>query len=182
MGTSFSVGGPWTLTPVPQREGVVFEMLDKDFNTLIFFYDGPTEKEIQGLQTGRMQMGYYARGSVIFLVFRIDGIGGWMDAPLSIRRYRRPPEDFGLDEEFGPDHGMPFFLFLIDRNDGLIKAMRFITASHRFSAGFRRELLKQYQEPYSDEIYFAEIDSVYRNLTNDDLVKRAENMFKNGDR
>ncbi len=180
--TKISVGEEWSLTPIPDREGVIFELLDKDFPVLLFFYDGPTAKELQGLQNGKIKMGYYCRGSVLFLIFHIDGAGGWMDAPLSIRRYERPPEDFGLNEEYAPDQGLPFYFFLIDRNTKNVEAMRFITASHRFSVGFRTELHKQYSQPYSNSLYYAEIDSVYRNIPIKELVKRAENMFTAGER
>lgn len=180
--TKISVGEEWSLTPIPDREGVIFELLDKDFPVLLFFYDGPTLREIQGIQSGKIKIGYYCRGSVLFLIFHIDGAGGWMDAPLSIRRYGKPPEYFGLDEEFAPNQGLPFHIFLINRDNGNVEAIRYIVASHRFSVGFQNELRKQYDAPYSNSLYFAEIDSVYRTLPIDELAKRAENMFTAGNK
>ena len=180
--TLFHVGMDWTFTPVPFMEGVIFEMPDKDFAGVYFFYDGVSDREAECFTKGKLRMGYFCRGCVLYLVLKIEGVSGWVNAPFAIRKYDHLNIDFELDKPLEPGMGVPFHLFLINRHDKTLKAMRFITASRRFSEGFRKALRLQLDIPFSDEIYEAEVSSVFRSMTEQELAKRAEGMFWAGEK
>lgn len=142
---------------------------------LTMYMDRSTAKEISDAKTGKLRIGYYVRGCVLFLVFMLGNT--WMDAPFSIRRRDGRGETFDFSEEILADQGLMMQLYLVDRADATVKAIRMIGSSHSFAVGLRSEILKQLEQPFNDAAYNQTIDEVYNSLSSDDLAKRADNIF-----
>ncbi len=67
-------------------EGVMFEYT-KSGPILIIAMRNPTSGEIEAAKSGKLEMALYELKPVIFILVKIKGMGGWMDAPFSIRMY-----------------------------------------------------------------------------------------------
>lgn len=167
------VGKAWTATAIPPQEGVYFEMTQSGALLLLVF-DNPTPKEIESAKTGTIQMGYYVRDSVLFVVIKIGSMP-WMDAPFSIRRYDSLTTDLS---DITTDKGLGIQISLIDRVSGILHSIRLIGASNRFTVGFCKEVSMQLKKPFNELLYTRTIQSVYSELSSKQLAERAVNMFK----
>ena len=141
---------------------------------LTLYMDRPTEKEIKATQSGKVRMGYYVRGCVIFIVFMLGSI--WMDAPFSIRKHDGSGPEFDWSDSIGDDQGLLIQVSLVDRADSTVKSIRAISTSNAFAKGLRAEILKQLEQPFSDSMYDKIIDEVYGSLSSEDLAKRWEDF------
>ena len=175
---TMAVGKKWTHRNVPTQEGVYFETRESGAE-LIMAFDRPSKSEIKDTKLGKIQMGYYVRGPVIFIVCKIGSMP-WMDAPYSIRLYDKYDMDLSWIDDIVPsdDHvGFAITIQLIDIRTGILYAIRLIGASHKFSVGLRNEIRKQQTQKFSEENHDKIIKEVYSSLTSEDLARRAENMF-----
>jgi hypothetical protein len=170
------VGGKWRNGVTP-CDAPVFNYTPVGADLLLFF-SAPDKKEVDGARSGKIEMGYYIYKSVIFLVFKINGMGGWMDCPFSIRKYDGTGMSFDWSEDIGPDLGIGITIILVDRDNEQIKSIRMIGANHKFSVGLRNAIIKQMEMDYSESQYNQEINEVYKNLNSEDIAIRAENMFR----
>jgi len=168
-----AVGKEWPGT-IPMAEGAYFEM-ENSGPLLLMFFDRPTESEIADARRGKLQMGYYVHGSVIFLVYKLGSMP-WMDAPFSVRRYKNLIQDWS--DGIKPNEGISIQILLVDRVTGILHCIRFISSSNAFAKGFRREIMKQIEAPYSDTAYNTDINEIYNTMTSEDIARRAENMFR----
>ncbi len=171
-----SVGQSWTLSKIPDSEGIIFEIFGSH-PCLLLFFDHLTDEDIKKVNYGQLKMGYYFISPIIFIVCKIQDFSDWMDAPFSIRAYDDQELDFNLSEDFPQDEGMNINLFLIDRISQKLCAIRNFTTSHNFAAGFRHKCWEQLQEPFSMDLYQSVVSSAYMRLSPKDLGKRAENFF-----
>ena len=144
---------------------------------LLISFRNPSAQEIEGAKTGKLEMAFYESSPIIFLVAKIAGMGGWMDAPFSIRIYDGK-RSFDWSEEITEGHGLSLQIILIDINTNIIKAQRLIGASTQFSRGLRAAILRQLEQPFDHGSYQQKIDEVYKNFSSDDIAMRAECHFK----
>ena len=169
------VGGKWNGEVV--QDGCVFEYDDGGPFIKIFF-DRPTEKEIEAVRHGAVQMGYYVRENAIFVVVKFGG-QPWMDMPFNIRRYERlATSTLDLSLTFEGKEGLSILIMMVDSQDGTIKALRQIASSHRFAVGLIKEMVAQTSMPYNDMDFQMTINSVYEALMPEDIAARAEAMFR----
>ena len=169
------VGGKWNGEVV--QDGCVFEYDDGGPFIKIFF-DRPTEKEIEAVRHGAVQMGYYVRENAIFVVVKFGG-QPWMDMPFNIRRYERlDGKTIDLSLTVGENEGLSILIMLVDSNDTTIKALRQISSSNGFAVGLLKEMAAQATMPYNDMDYQRTINSVYETLMSEDIAQRAEKMFR----
>ena len=155
----WATGKEVTNLKMPLSDACVFEMSSEGVGNLIIFFARPVNSEIVGAQYGKIRLGYYVRDSVIFIVCKIDGLGDWMDAPFSIRKYKFDKVNFS--KFFTPSSGLPIAINLIDRKTAVLKARRLIDAHKRFSVGLVKEINKQYKESFSAEKYIEIVSETY---------------------
>lgn len=177
-----SVGDTLQLFKLLGQEGVFFEMREKSPELVLCFYD-PTDKEIQEIKKGQIKMGYFVYGSVIFIVVKF-GEMPWMDAPFSIRKYDGYPgfmpcaqTEVLLRLNDNNNMGAAITIKLVDIKSGVVKVIRVIGASNRFSRGFYKEVNRQYELPYSEMEYNLRIKNIYSRFSSKDLARNAENVF-----
>lgn len=159
------------------EEGVLFEYTTSG-PMLILSFPQPSKEEIEGVKTGKFEMGLYEKESCIFLSVKIQGCGGWMEAPFSIRKYDNQGIKFDWSEDIEEGKGVGLQLVLVDTNTNIIQSQRLIGTSTKFARRLREMILKQLEIPFSNVEYNKAIDDVYKNLSSDDIAKRAECMFR----
>lgn len=156
-------------------EGAIFEYTETG-PILILAFNNPTDKEIEGAKSGTIEMAYYESRPVLFVCVKIQGCGGWLDAPFSIRLYEN--KIFDWSEEISEGTGLAIQIILLDARTGIVKSQRLIGAATDFSRGLRAAITRQYEQPFSREAYNRQIDTVYRNYSSDDIAHRADSHFR----
>lgn len=170
-----AVGDKWTGETV--NDGCVFDY-DNGGPFIKMFFDRPTEKEIEDVRHGKLQMGYYVRDNAIFIVAKFGHIE-WVDMPFNVRRYERlAASELDLSLTFGEKEGLSILIMMVDSHDGTIKVLRQISSSHRFAVGLMKEMVAQTSMPYNDIDFQATVDSVYESLMPEDIAARADVMFR----
>lgn len=158
-------------------EGVMFEYT-KSGPMLIISMRNPTPGEIEAAKSGKLEMALYELKPVIFILVKIKGMGGWMDAPFSIRMYDSKGITFDWSEPINEGQGLAVHIVLVDANSGIVKAQRLIGTSTAFAKGLRAAIMRQYEEPFSVKDYNAAIDRVYSRYSSDDMAMRGEFYFR----
>ena len=131
-----AVGDKWTGETV--NDGCVFDY-DNGGPFIKMFFDRPTEKEIEDVRHGKLQMGYYVRDNAIFIVAKFGHIE-WVDMPFNVRRYERlAASELDLSLTFGEKEGLSILIMMVDSYDGTIKNLRQISSCYRFAVGLIQE-------------------------------------------
>lgn len=139
---------------------------------LIMFLERPTEKEIQQVKSGRLQIGFWYKDDVIFVLFKFGSLN-WMDAPYNV--HLSEPFTF---EEIVPNSGFGLHVFLVDAATGIIKAMRLIGLGTTFSIQLKKAIEKQKNAAFDESLYDKAIMRVYGNYSTNDMIKYADIIYK----
>lgn len=125
---------------------------------LVLYYASPSESEILGCRKGGTRFGLVAEGSAILLLYKIEGVGDWSDAPFNwhlIPEDRRqvPPKTMG-------DERAALQLLLVDAATGILKAARLVTWSPTFTEAIHDAIRRQATLGQAQG-FNAEIDRLY---------------------
>lgn len=153
------------------QEGVIFDF-QQGGPILYLFFNRPTEKEIEAIQKGKFQVGIYCRDEVIFILTKFESMS-WMDAPYSI--HLSQPFEF---ENITEGKGFGLTTLLVDSSTGILKAIRYSGLSTEFSRKLRNAIENQKSIPWDEKAYNQKINMVYGNYRTDDLVHRADIIYK----
>lgn len=158
-------------------EGVLFEYTQSG-PIMIIAFRSPKPAEIQAAKTGKLEMCLYESGPVIFILVKIKGLGGWMDAPFSVRIYGNRGIAFDWSEPIEDGQGLALHIVLVDVATGIVRAQRLIGTSTAFARGLRAAIMRQYEAPFSVTEYSAAIDVAYKRFTSDDMAARGDFYFR----
>lgn len=134
---------------------------------LFVILDRPSEKEIENIRSGKMQIGIYTKDEIIFMLFKFGSLN-WVDAPYSVHLSK--PFDF---MELSERKGYGLQILLIDASTGILKVIRYIGLPTAFSKKFKQAVLEQKERPFDNIKYDQKINAIYGNYSTDDLVERA---------
>lgn len=101
----------------------------------------------------------------------------WMDAPYSPHISKRKYPDV-FQAEISDGSGYSLMLILLDSNSGIIKTLRFLGLSTRFSRELRKTSLRELQLAYDEEIYSQKLSQIYSQYTTNQLVKLSNIYYK----
>lgn len=163
------VGKPFFRGSKPPREGVYFEYAEAG-PYLIYALHKPKPKEIRAAKTGKIDLALYNHRSVLFLLSKISGIGGWCDSPFSIRIYDGRGMTFDFSHEIKDGQSVGFNIVLVDADTNILLAQRLIGPSTEFSRELRRVILGQLELPFSMDEYNKIINMVYSQYSSDNLA------------
>lgn len=167
----FKVGELYKPGITQYMQGTRFDFLQSGAILELYFHR-PTGDEIQDVTRGKFEIGFYERGSVIFVLFRFGG-WQWMDAPYSV--HLSQPFTF---EELKEGTGYGLTVFLIDSATGILRGIRYVGLPTDFSRKFREAVERQKTKPFDKATYDAEIEQVYRSYSPADLAKYADAFCK----
>lgn len=174
-GDMIAVGKPLIEGKTNYQEGVIFEYTEAG-PILIVAFNRPAEKEIEGVKSGKLQIGFYEIEPVVFITVKIQGCGGWMDTPFTIRKYDGK-HTFDWSDPIGESQGLALTIVLIDATTGIVQAQRMIGTAHNFAVGLRSAILRQLEKPYDSVAFNQKVNEIYRNYTSDDIATRASCVF-----
>lgn len=151
-------------------EGIRFDITDSGCNLMLYFNE-PDSAEIECVQRGEVRYGYYKENNVIMLLFKF-GTLQWIDAPYSIHLSKNLTELQEIKEGFG----FAVNVYLIDARTGVLKAIRLISFSTRFSQMLKSDI--ENQKELTFENFDLNLNNIYRKYTTNQLVKLAKVIDK----
>lgn len=159
------------LSGYPQ-EATVFEIDESGLN-LFLKMPNLTQSEIKSFSAGSQAEFRFVRvDGILFILFKLGDMP-WMDSPYAIQFSRcasLPKVPDGA--------GYALNMVLIDGVGSIVRGLRLISLSNRFSNALRDEILRDADSPIVRPLYFDTLGMVYRKYTTKELVKLASNKFK----
>lgn len=164
---SFEVGKLLEEGITRYNEGVKFDF-QQSGPVLLLFFNRPTEKEVESIKKGKLEIGFYVKDEVIFMLFKFQSLE-WMDAPYSV--HLSNPFTF---DDIEPGQGFGLTIFLVDASTGILRALRYSGLSTDFSFKLQDAILNQKNLPFDAVVYNQKFMSIYNNYSTSDLVQRAD--------
>ena len=165
------VGKPYDPEKKNYREEVKFDF-GQSGATLIIAFNSPSVKEIDHIKNSDIEVGVYPKDELLFMLFKF-GTLNWIDAPYSVHL----SEPFTL-EEIPEEMGYSLFIVLIDAATGIVKALRTIGLSTKFSRQLQKLILNQKMLPFDKNEYLNKIALINNNYSTKDLTKRTLFVYK----
>jgi hypothetical protein len=140
---------------------------------LALFFNKTSSKEINSINSGKVELGFYERREegVLFLLAKFEGMV-WMDAAYSVHLVDAT-ELYDLKES-----GVQLQIILVNAKNGIVKAIRTVELPDRFSQKLKEALDEQKSKPFNAGTYYETVGSLYHNFPTKDLVKRADVLYR----
>lgn len=106
--------------PAPGADFAIIRLMEGGTFDLVMYMTNPSEKEIQAVQTGKMQYGVFINKYIPFFLAKFETFT--FDASINMMK---AGEDSKRDKWINSDANLVSF-FLIDSNTNTLKAMRII--------------------------------------------------------
>lgn len=164
---SYEVGKLFEEGKTQYQEGIKFDF-NQGGGTLYILYDRPKQKEVEEIRKGRLQMGILYKQDIIFLLFKFGNLN-WMDAPYSYQLSE--PHELSTPED---DTGYSMTVLLIDAATGILKVVRQIGWPTKMSRQFHDYVAQQRNRDFSNHLYNAKLNEIYKNYTTNYLVGVAD--------
>jgi len=161
----FEVGKLFEEGKTRYNEGCIFDF-DNTGGDLYIFFNSPTQKEIIDIKKGNCKIGIVEKNNIIFMLFKFGALE-WIDCPYS----KYLSKDFAMNS-IEEGMGYAINMHLIEANTGILKVLRLVSMTTKFSKKFADLIINQQK---IDNYDFA-LSNVYANYTTNDLVKFAEIM------
>ncbi len=138
----------------------------------VLFYD-PKESETKQFQDAPIEIRFVEIQDVIMLMFKVGSLA-WIDAPYSPHLSRE------LTKFIFPDDGKGLALTIVfaDSNTGVIKSIRLIGMSEKFSKKFIGCVMENKVKPFDQMVYYQKINQIYNKYTTKELVKLSQEYCK----
>lgn len=152
---------------------VHFDLAD-DGATLIIFFSSPTEKEVEQFSAGKkFEIRFLEMHNQIILTTKIGDLQ-WMDAPYSphlsqhLTRLSTPDDNTGLG----------LTLMLVDSTTGMIKSLRLIGLSPKFTKDFFRTVNQNKSKPFNKAEYDVTLNRIFAAYSTNQLAKMSMSYCK----
>ncbi len=154
-------------------EGVQFDISDEGATMLVFF-QGPTEEEIDQFKSGKdFEIRFAELYGVIMVTVKIGNLN-WMDAPYtphlsrSLTRFQLPNEGQGLG----------LTLLLVDAITGEIKHIRLLGLSERFTKRLLGTAMEHKIKPFSKAEFDNSVNRIFSTYRTSQIVKLSKDYCK----
>lgn len=152
----------------PMQEG--FELRMGGGPALVLAFRDLTPGEVEGVRSGEAWFGVAEKEGVLFFLFRIEGLtDGWADSP-----YHRALEEEAFGPltlpELSPGGRLALTLVLLSAEDGVVRALRFLSLSPRVSEALLRGVKAQGAFPAD---YDERLVRIYARFSSEDLAREG---------
>lgn len=154
-------------------EGVQFDISD-DGGTLIVFFSSPAQKEVEQFSAGKkFEIRFVELHGQIIITAKIGDLP-WMDAPYS------PHLSEHLTKLEMPDYesGLGLNLMLVDSATGVIKSLRIIGLSPRFTRDLFKAVAANKAKLFDKMEYYETLDSIFEAYSTNKLASMATSYCK----
>lgn len=156
------------------QEGVTFDF-DNSGGHLLIKLSNPSKSETSEVKKGKLSIGLCTYKDIVLLLYKFGSLE-WMDVPYSIH----------LSDEYRfcdscNNKGFANYIYLIDANTGILKAMRLVSWNTKFSNVFQKEVEAQKLIDFNAKSYDANLKTLYANYSTKDLIGRLQIKMIVGD-
>lgn len=172
----YEVGKPLVPDQIRFSEGTQLEITPGGL-TFFQFIEAPTEKEAASLERGRIAMRIVSTPRTLMVLLRC-GDGHWADAAYSVHRV--PQEYRVCPSDPGEGYGWLAMLVLVDARTGIVRSLRRLAMSRRFSCALLRAFEQQKALPADDEAHARDV-AWFQRKSPSALAAEAIDRFEQGD-
>lgn len=153
---------------------------DMNGHFVFFCFNNISDTEAQFFRKNKIELSFLVVKQVIFLLLKVHGFLDWSDLPYS---YHLVPSEMKKIPEanFQYGTGAPMFLVLVEGTTGIVKGMRALGLSSKFSNALHREIQEQAKTPFDKEIYNQTIDEVRSKFSCEELRRFSNYYYRGGD-
>lgn len=170
----------------PYKEGVTgcdeaqYYQYDANGHFVFLCFNNLLSREVESFQKNRLDLSFLVVKQVIFLLLHIDGFLDWSDFPYS---YHLVPDELKKIPEahFSYGTGAPMFFILVEGTTGIVKGLRVLGLSSKFSNALHREIQEQATIPFDKKVYNQTIDEVRRKFSCEELRRFSNYYYRGGD-
>lgn len=142
---------------------------------LVLFWRGPSAREMAGLRDQPVELGLYLDAPAAFLLYRIDGVCEWSDVAFNVHLI--PAAGRELPDE-APGERARFILTLVDADDGIVKARRFVSLDRVMTQALRHAMQAQAAAPFDPLRYEAAVQAVHARFADSDALAAAAEVVE----
>jgi hypothetical protein len=158
MGHLYVVGQLYVATRTHWEERTDYNFRQGE-HELRLFINAPTEIEIEAIESAEVELGLYVEGSAIFLLYRFGSI---LSGEGSYSWWLVQPDQRTIPTEPGEQERALLHIVLVDAKTGILRAMRAITFSPRFTANLHAAIRKQAKSGFDPREHEKDIARAYR--------------------
>ncbi len=147
---------------MPQFNGTQLGLFGNGLS-LIISLQNCHEDIIKDVNKGEFELALTIKDGLMFFLFRLNSIG-WADAPFTLKYYDNfDTENFDYTK---------IKVFLVDANNGILKAMCTICPNDKFQEELKKEFKRQNNEDnFNDYEYNQKMQEIYNKYSSEDLLK-----------
>ena len=172
----FEVGKLFNEDKTRYTEGCRFNIIEGDAY-LYIYRNNPSNEEIESCKKGNITFRFIKLDSVVFWLAKIGSMP-IIDCPYSVHLSNHLTK-INYPEE---NQGLPLTLFLINANNGILEAARFIGLGEKFSKEFINTLKEQGNQLFDIEQYSTDISNIYNKYSTKELEKMCRFYYKVGEK
>jgi hypothetical protein len=146
---------------------------------LVIFYERPTAEEVEAFSKGETEFAMHFERGVIFFLYKFGDLA-WADATYS---WHLVPEDERQlpSPPASAEERTLLSVLLVDASTGILKSMRALTLSPRFTRELGRAIREQAAASFSTQSHDAALSILYgKYSTTNQLLKAALVRTKGG--
>lgn len=156
----YKVGEPYSSTKTHWPEGIDYNYRAGQ-HELRLFRRTPSPQEITDVKSGESRFALAVERDIIFFCYKF-GQGPWGDCGFSIHLV--PEAERILPELPAENERVLLTTLLIDAETGLLKAIRVVSLSPKFTRKLHQAILDQAARPFPDD-YDRQAEATYRRYT-----------------
>jgi len=149
--------------------------LSDDGAELMVFFNAPTEKEVRQFASKKPFEIRFVKLKNIFMICVKIGELEWMDMPYSPHLSKQFPKLMLPNDK----QGLGLIVTCLDGKTGIVRAIRLLGLSNKFTRDFFAEILDETQNPFSREEFERNLKTIYSQYSTKQLVKLSTSYSKN---
>ena len=171
MFTKYEVGNIYA-EAIGHIEGCYFDISDDGANLYVYF-NRPTEKELENFKSEkRFEIRLIELSDIMMFLVKFGDLN-WMDSPYT------PHLSKNLTKiNFEPGKGLSLTVMLFDFSSGVLKQIRFISLSERFTATIKKEAENLLNKTFDHKKYLNSLNILFAKYSTNELVKMSSPGFK----
>jgi len=142
---------------------------------LVLFWRGPSTREISGLRDQPVELGLYLDEPAAFLLYKIAGVCEWSDVAFNVHLI--PEAGRELPNE-APGERARFIVTLVDADDGVVKARRFVSLDRVMTQALRHAMQAQAAAPFNRLLYEAAVQATHTRFADSDAMAAAAEVVE----
>lgn len=142
---------------------------------LVLFWQQPTVAEIQGFRSEPVELALFLNGPAAFLLYKVQNVCEWSDVAFNVHLLPENERELPADPT---GERARMILTLVDAEDGIIKAKRFVSLDKVMTQALRHVMHDQAGQPFVQAFYEAAVQETYARYADSDALMQAAEVVE----